>query len=66
MSNCNLQVLNRLCNTEIDLVENWFRANKLTTNSKKASKFILSKYSTFGENSNQSSDFHIKMGNINL
>ena len=36
LSSNNLQELNRQCNIEAGSVDNWFRANKLTTNSKKS------------------------------
>ena len=64
LSGNNLQELNRQCNVESGLVENWFRANKLTTNSKKASKFLLSRYNNI--RANRISSFRIKMGNIEL
>ena len=65
MSCKNLHVLNRQCNIEAASVDNWFRANRLTTNSKKASKFLLSKYSPVGSENNFH-NFRIKMGNIEL
>ena len=43
ITNKSLQNLENICNTEIASVDEWFKANKLTANSKKASKFILSK-----------------------
>ena len=65
MSCTSLIELNRKCNIEATLVDNWFRANRLTTNSKKASKFLLSRYS-FGLSEHQNSNFRIKMGNTEL
>ena len=65
MSSTNLNELNRKCNIEATSVDNWFRANRLTTNSKKASKFLLSRYS-FGLSEHQNSNFRIKMGNTEL
>ena len=66
LSNKNLQELNRRCNIEANLVENWFRANKLTTNSKKASKFLLSKCDTSNASHNPTNTFKIKMGSVDL
>ena len=65
LSNENLHQLEILCNREIALVNEWFIANKLTTNYKKASNFILSKYNSESDTEN-SSNFQIKMGNILL
>ena len=61
LSNSNLYVLERQCNVEADLIHKWFLANKLTTNSKKASNFMLSNYIP-----NHSRNFSIKMGNVML
>ena len=40
----NIWTLNRQCNIEAARVDEWFKANRLTTNSKKASNFLLSEY----------------------
>ena len=55
----NLHQLQLQCNVEAKKIHDWFIANKLTTNSKKASKFILSDYT-----GNNSPNFEIKMGNV--
>ena len=54
--------LKNRCNIEAEKIHKWFIANRLTTNSKKASNFILSTYS------NRSADdsFKISMGNVEL
>ena len=61
----NLFELNVQCNIEAAFVDNWFRANRLTTNSKKASKFLLSQY-TYGLNSTSFQNFRITMGDVEL
>ena len=71
LSNENLHFLEVQCNREIALVNDWFLANKLTTNAKKASNFILSKYNSESgplsdSDSVPSSNFLIKMGNVLL
>ena len=64
LSLCNksLNILNIQCNAEAARVDKWFRANRLTTNSKKASKFLLSHCTHISRTMN----FHIKMGNVEL
>ena len=57
----NLFQLQLLCNIEATKIHDWFLANRLTTNSKKASNFILSDY-----NGNNNPNFRIKMGNVFL
>ena len=63
LSLCNksLHELELQCNFEASKIHEWFIANKLTTNSKKASNFILSDYT-----GNKSPNFTIKMGNVLL
>ena len=63
LSLCNksLHELQLQCNFEASKIHEWFVANKLTTNSKKASNFILSDYI-----GNKSPNFTIKMGNVLL
>ena len=64
LSHNNINILNLLCNVEAAKVDEWFKANRLTTNSKKASNFILSEY--YSENFSHSSSFTISMGNVVL
>ena len=61
LCNHNLHELQIQCNMEAAKIDEWFTANKLTTNSKKASNFILSDYT-----GNNSPNFSIKMGNVLL
>ena len=61
LCNNNLNELQTLCNIEAAKIDEWFTANRLTTNSKKASNFLLSDY-----NGNKSSNFTIKMGKVLL
>ena len=61
LCNHNLNELQMQCNFEAAKINEWFLANKLTTNSKKASNFILSNYT--GSNS---PNFTITMGNVLL
>ena len=61
----NLLELNAQCNIEAASVNDWFCANRLTTNSKKASKFLLSQY-TYGNNYSSIQNFRIVMGNVEL
>ena len=61
MSHPDLRQLEILCNLESKAIDDWFRANKLTTNSKKASNFILSSPSR-----TRNTNFSIKMGEIQL
>ena len=42
LSHSNIHILKTQCNTEAAKVDEWFKANRLTTNSKKASNFLLS------------------------
>ena len=65
LSSENLQELKIHCNSEAALVDEWFKANKLTTNSKKASKFILTQYNP-GSSANQTTNFYLKMGDVTL
>ena len=65
LSDKNLHTLQRNCNTEANLVDEWFKANRLTTNSKKASKFILSNYNPRLSNTIINS-FRIRMGDVIL
>ena len=64
LSHKNIHILNTQCNVEAARVDQWFKANKLTTNSKKASNFLLSQY--FTRNPSQSRNFTITMGNVVL
>ena len=52
------------CNTEAAKIDEWFKANRLTTNSKKASNFLLSEY--YKDNLYNSNSFNIIMGNVSL
>ena len=65
LSSNNLPELELQCNAQAALVDEWFRTNRLTTNSKKASNFILSKYYTRGDDGSNP-DFSIKMGKVML
>ena len=60
----NIYTLNRLCNLEAAKVDEWFKANRLTTNSKKASNFLLSEYTN--NFCIPYSSFNIYMGNVLL
>ena len=62
LCNSSLRELQILCNREAALVDKWFKANKLTTNSKKASNFILSHCT----HNHLTTNFSIKMGNVTL
>jgi len=62
LSDKSLDVLETQCNREAERANEWFKANKLTTNSKKASNFLLSHCTR----NNSTSDFQIKMGNVQL
>ena len=66
MSLCHsdIHVLNSQCNVEAARVDEWFKANRLTTNSKKASNFLLSEYNCMGPY--HSGGFNISMGNVRL
>ena len=61
MSHKNIHELEALCNQELVKIDSWFRANKLTANINKASKFMVS-YAT----RNCHYDLQIKMGQSNL
>ena len=62
MKNKVLKTLEDLCNCELKKIDIWFRANKLTANISKASKFMLSSASK----TSRHNDFQIKMGDANL
>ena len=62
LSNTSLHELQIQCNREAALVDKWFLANKLTTNSKKASNFLLSHCTR----KNLTANFTIKMGSVTL
>ena len=62
LCNVSLDELQRQCNHNAALVDEWFRSNKLTTNSKKASNFLLSHCTRESSTSN----FKINMGNVQL
>ena len=64
LSHNNINVLNMQCNTEAAKIDEWFKANRLTTNSKKASNFLLSEY--YKDNVYNSNSFNITMGNVRL
>ena len=64
MSLCN-ESLNELqiqCNREAQFIDDWFKANKLTANSKKASNFLLSHCT----NKSLTTSFNIQMGSVQL
>ena len=52
-----------MCNSELKEIDFWFRANKLTTNINKASKFMLS---TASKKLSTKYSFEIKMGESRL
>ena len=60
----NIRILNAQCNVEAARVDEWFKTNRLTTNSKKASNFLLSQY--YVKNPSQSRSFNITVGNVVL
>ena len=62
LADANLHVLQAKCNEEAALVDEWFKANRLTTNSNKASNFPLSQYGT----DSRVNSFFIKMGDVML
>ena len=64
LSHSNINVLRGRCNAEAARVNEWFIANRLTTNSKKASNYLLSEYNS--NDSNRPVSFNIVMGNVNL
>ena len=64
LSHHNINILNSQCNVEAAKIDEWFLANRLTTNSKKASNFLLSEYSS--EDSFPTDNFTITMGNVTL
>ena len=51
-----------MCNDELVKIDPWFRANKLTANINKASKFMV----TYGVSTASNYDFEIKMGTSTL
>ena len=57
-----LTTLNMQCNIESERIDKWFRANRLTTNAKKASNFLLSHCANVSHTTN----FRINMGNVEL
>ena len=65
LNDSSLYSLQRNCNAQSSLVDEWFKANRLTTNSKKASKFILSNYNPQISNTTLNA-FQIRMGNVIL
>ena len=62
MKHKNIHILEEMCNRELIEIDYWFRANKLTANINKASKFIISCASKNAINY----DFKIRMGEANL
>ena len=58
----NLSTLEQLCNKELVKIDRWFRANELTANIVKASKYMV----TYGNRKQTDSNIQIKMGNTNL
>jgi hypothetical protein len=51
-----------MCNNELVEIDDWFKANKLTANITKASKYML----TYGTRIKSDCNLYIKMGNKNL
>ena len=41
LGHSNLKLLESTCNNELKIIDDWFKANKLTANLKKASKYML-------------------------
>ena len=62
MSHKNIRTLEEMCNRELVEIDIWFRANKLTANINKASKFMVS----YGSRNVRHYDFEIKMGTSKL
>ena len=62
LSHKDLKHLEFTCNQELKIIEDWFKANRLTANQKKASKFML----TTGKNKSALPDIELKMGNTTL
>ena len=64
LSHTDLKFLETMCNNELNIVDNWFEANKLTSNLKKASKYML----TVGKINSKKDlpQIELKMGNITL
>ena len=60
----NIHILKQQCNIEAARVDEWFKANRLTTNSKKASNFLLSEY--YSDPGIPYGNFTISMGNVLL
>ena len=64
LSHSNINSLNMQCNTEAAKIDEWFKANRLTTNSKKSSYFLLSEY--YKNDLYNPDSFTITMGNVRL
>ena len=62
LSHKNPVTLERLCNEELVYITDWFKANKLTVNLKKASKFMI----TPSNPNNTIMNFNLKMGDTIL
>ena len=64
LSHTDLKFLETMCNNELNIVDNWFEANKLTSNLKKASKYML----TVGKINSKKDlpKIELKMGNTTL
>ena len=62
MSHKNLHTLEQSCNNELVKIDSWFRANKLTANIVKASKYMV----TYGKRNQTGNNIQLKMGDINL
>ena len=64
LSHKDLKHLEGICNKELEIIEDWFKANRLTANLKKASKYML----TSGKTRNKSNlpTISLKMSNTTL
>ena len=64
LSHTDLKYLETICNNELNIVDDWFKANKLTANLKKASKYML----TVGKINSKKylPEIELKMGNTTL
>ena len=64
LNHTDLKYLETICNNELNIVDDWFKANKLTANLKKASKYML----TVGKINSKKDlpQIELKMGNITL
>ena len=64
LSHKDLKHLEIICNNELKIIDDWFKANRLTANLKKASKYML----TAGKNKNTNGlpELELKMGNTKL